>query len=145
MAPPWQLSVLLLVALPLAQATDEASLPTVPISGPTVVAFWLAPTSNDALAADPDLASALDEHQYFWAETRERLLALGVSALGQPGRRFRVADAEDIHLFEAPTDGAPVGYLLVEPGGTMRPIYRMRYPDHLLDIVREHFGLDGPT
>ena len=145
MSAPWQLSALLFVALPLAQATDNRSVPTVTIDGPSVIAFWITPTSNDTLAADPDLASALDEHQYYWAETRERLVALGVSALGQPGRRFRVVDAEGPRTFEAPLEEAPVGYLLVEPGGGMRPIYRMRYPDQLLDIVREHFGLDGPA
>ena len=33
------------------------------INRPSVIAFWMTPTSNDTLAADPDLASALDEHQ----------------------------------------------------------------------------------
>ena len=145
MSAPWQLSAFLLVALPLAQATDDRSVPTVTINRPSVIAFWMTPTSNDTLAADPDLASALDEHQYYWAETRERLAALGVSALGQPGRRFYVVDADGRRMFEASAEEAPVGYLLVKPRGTMRPIYRMRYPDQLLDIVREHFGLDGPA
>ena len=63
MSAPWRLSAFLLVALPLAQATDDRSVPTVTINGPSVIAFWMTPTSNDTLAADPDLASALDEHQ----------------------------------------------------------------------------------
>ena len=68
-----------------------------------------------------------------------------MSALGQPGRRFYVVNADGRRMFEASAEEAPVGYLLVKPRGTMRPIYRMRYPDQLLDIVREHFGLDGPV
>jgi ketosteroid isomerase-like protein len=66
------------------QQDDTSALPAVTITGPTLIAFWELPSSDSVLIADPNLASALDEQQYFWAETRGRLTELGVTTLSQP-------------------------------------------------------------
>ncbi len=116
------------------------AVPVVEISGPTVVAFWRSPTTNEDLARDPDLAAALDEQQYYWAETCERLAALGITALGQPGYEFRLQDGRDDRLFRARPDSAAIGYLLVEPGREYRALYRLRYPDELIAEARLFFG-----
>ena len=84
-----------------ATQADRSAIPVVTITGPTVIAFWEVPVSNAALVDDPDFANALDEQQYYWAETRDRLRALGFTPLDQPGRRFRVRDGQSERLFAA--------------------------------------------
>ena len=124
----------------MAAQADRSALPIVTVTGATVIAFWEVPSSNAALVDDPDFASALDEQQYYWAETRDRLAAYGVTPLDQPGRRFRVRDGQTERLFSAPPDGAVIGYLLVEPGKTFAAIYRLQYPDELIAAATSFFG-----
>jgi len=127
------------------QQDDTSALPVVTITGPTVIAFWEVPPSDSVLISDPDLASALDEQQYYWADTRTRLTEFGIMALSQPGRRFTVRDGTRERVFAAPRDSAVVGYLLVAPGRDFSAIYRVQYPDNLLAAVRSFFGLpDNP-
>jgi metallo-beta-lactamase class B len=127
-----------------AQQGKSPTLPEVTISGPTVIAFWEVPPSDSVLVADPMLASALDQQQYYWAGTRDGLTDLGVMALDQPGRHFRVRDEVRDQLFVAPPDSAVVGYLLVAPGRAFRAIYRVQQPEDLLAAVRSFFGLRDP-
>ena len=94
----------------------SAETPEVVVTGPTVIAFWLVPASDAALEAHPDLASALDDQQYLWAETRPQLEAAGIAALDQPGRRFVVREPRRRWVFAAASDSAATGYLLAEPG-----------------------------
>jgi hypothetical protein len=123
----------------LAAQADLSELPIVTVTGPTVIAFWEVPSSNAQLADDPDFASALDEQQYYWVETRDRLTAFGITPLGQPGRRFRVRDGQTERLFSAPPDSAVIGYLLVEPGKTFEALYRLQYPDELIAAATSFF------
>jgi hypothetical protein len=84
----------------------------------------------------------LDEQQYYWAETRDSLAELGIAALDQPGRSFRIRDHLRERTFVAPQDSAVVGYLLVSPGEELRALYRVQYPDALLAVARSYFGLN---
>ena len=127
-----------------AQGVEQSALPVIAISRPTVIAFWKVPVSDSELVADPDLASALDQQQYYWAETRERLTRLGIAALDQPGRRFRMRDHEGERVFISPPDSAVVGYLLVAPGEAYRVVYRLHYPDDLIALATKFFGLPPP-
>ncbi|HEU4699544.1 MAG TPA: alpha/beta hydrolase-fold protein [Gemmatimonadales bacterium] len=110
------------------------------MTGPTVIAFWTVPASDTALAADPDLASALDEQQYYWAESRTALAAAGFTPAEQPGRRFRVREPGRTWRFAAAADSAAIGYLLVRPGQPACVLYRLRHPDELLAAARAFFG-----
>jgi hypothetical protein len=135
-----QVAVALLPGLAAAQQQGDASaLPVVTITGPTVIAFWEVPSSDSVLIADTLLAMALDDQQYYWAGTRGKLVALGIAALDQPGRRFRIRDARAERVFAAPPDSAVVGYLLVAPGGESRVVYRVQYPDDLVAAARAFF------
>ena len=111
-------------------------LPEVAVSGPTVIAFWLVPASDSVLEADPELASALDDQQYYWAESRAPLRAAGIAALDQPGRHFRVREPDRTWVFIAAPDSAAVGYLIVRPGHPPRVLYRRHFPDELLAAAR---------
>ena len=60
-----------------AQAGPDSSarLPVQRVTRLSVIAFWQVPASDSVLEADPDLASALDDQQYYWANTRPLLEA----------------------------------------------------------------------
>ena len=60
--------------------------------------------------------------------------------MDQPGRRFRVRDGETERLFCAAPNGAVIGYLLVEPGRPFEAIYRLAYPDELVEAAQSFFG-----
>lgn len=124
-----------------AQQPDTSALPVVIIAGPTVIAFWEVPPSDSTLIADPLLAMALDDQQYYWAGTRDKLAELGIVALDQPSRRFRVRNDLGERVFVAPLDSAVVGYLLVAPGSEFHVMYRIQYPDDLVAAARSFFGL----
>ncbi|HEU5050902.1 MAG TPA: hypothetical protein VFU00_11285 [Gemmatimonadales bacterium] len=113
------------------------------VSGPTVIAFWHVPASDAELEADPGLASALDDQQYYWAESRAPLAAAGITATEQPGRRFIVREPGRAWLFTASADSAEIGYLLVRPGHPPRVLYRVWHPDELLAEARDFFGMPG--
>lgn len=103
------------------------------------------PTSDAELAADPDLASALDEQQYHWAGTRDLLAAAGFLALDQPGLVFRVQEPERAWVFRAESDSGEIGYLFVRPGGESTALYRRRFPDEIVAAAREILGTPGDT
>ena len=109
------------------------------VTGPTVIAFWLVPASDAVLEADPGLASALDDQQYLWAETRPQLEAAGIAAVDQPGRRFVVREPRRRWVFAAAPDSAATGYLLVEPGQEPQVLYGRHFPDEVLAATREVF------
>jgi hypothetical protein len=92
--------------------------------------------ADSVLAADPDLAGALDDQQYYWAETRPELTRAGIAPLDQPGRRFLVREPGREWAFEAAPDSSPIGY-------APRVLYRLWLPHDLLTTAREFFG--GPT
>lgn len=110
------------------------------IAGPSVVAFWRVPASDSVLEAEPDLASALDDQQYYWSETRPLLEAAGVAALDQPGRTFMVAEPKRRWRFTAHADSAETGFLLVAPGRAPRVIYGRQFPDDMLAAARDFFS-----
>lgn len=126
-----------------AQQVDPATLPVVEITGPSVIAFWRVPESDSVLVSEPLLAMALDDHQYYWAGTRDLLAELGVAALDQPGRSFRVRDGGGERVFIAEPDSAAVGYLLVGPGTDFFALYRVQYPEELVVAARSFFGIGG--
>ncbi len=138
-----QLFVAVIPGLGAAQQVEPSSLPVITVERATVIAFWTVPASDAALIAEPTLAMALDDQQYYWAETRGRLTELGIAALGQPGRSFRIRDNLGERVFVAPPDSAVVGYLLVAPGTELKAIYRVHYPDDLVTVARSFFGFDG--
>lgn len=119
-------------------------LPVVTVNGPTIIAFWLVPASDSVLIADPDLAAALDDQQYYWAETRPQLALTGITALDQPGRRFLVREPGRAWVFAAEPDSSAVGYLLVQPGIAPRVLHRVWLPHDLLAMAREFFRATGP-
>lgn len=121
----------------------SGSLAEVRVSGPTVIAFWHVPASDAELEADPGLASALDDQQYYWAESRAPLVAAGIAAMEQPGRRFLVREPGRAWLFTASADSVEIGYLLVRPGHPPRVLYRVWHPDELLAEARAFFGMPG--
>lgn len=116
-----------------------AEISEVVVAGPTVIAFWLVPASDSVLDADPGLASALDDHQYYWAETRPRLEAAGIAVLDQPGRRFLVREPCRQWAFVADPDSAATGFLLTEPGHAPRILYGRHFPDEVLAAARAQF------
>ena len=121
-----------------AQAGPDSSarLPVQRVTRLSVIAFWQVPASDSVLEADPDLASALDDQQYYWANTRPLLEADGISALGQPGRVFVVEEPGRRWRFAAPKDSAAVGFLLVAPGRVPQALYGRQFPDELLAAAR---------
>lgn len=119
------------------------SLAVIRISGPTVIAFWTVPESNAQLEADPDLAAALDDQQFYWSTSGEPLAALGVQAVAQPGRAFVLRDAFGDRTFLASADSSAVGYVLVAPGKPLRVVYRVWLPEAIVAEARLHFG--GPS
>jgi hypothetical protein len=121
----------------------SAEIPEVVVTGPTVIAFWLVPASDAVLEADPGLASALDDQQYLWAETRPQLEAAGIVALDQPGRRFMVREPRRRWVFAANPDSAATGYVLAEPGQEPRVLYGRHFPDEVLAATREVFRTDA--
>lgn len=123
------------------QPADTSALPEVAITGSTVIAFWQVAVSDSILVADPILAMALDDQQYYWAGSRAKLADLGIAAIDQPGRSFRVIDELGERIFLAPRDSAVVGYLLVAPGRDFHAIYRVQYPDALVAAARSFFGM----
>ena len=142
--PPVALLAAVVASLGAVQPSDVSGLPVVTVTGPTVVAFWEVPSSNSTLIDDPDLASALDEQQYYWAQSRSQLVALGIAARDQPGRHFLVRSGGEEHVFEAPFGSAAVGYLLVDPGRPPVAVYRLQYPDALREIARAFFATGLP-
>jgi hypothetical protein len=123
--------------LPAQAGPDTASLvPVQRVTRLSVIAFWRVPASDSVLEANPDLASALDDQQYYWANTRPLLQANGISALDQPGRVFIVQEPRRRWRFAAAADSAAVGYLLVAPGRTPRVLYGRQFPDELLAAAR---------
>lgn len=127
------------IGVPLAaqQAPARDSLPEVTVTGPAVVAFWIVPASDSVLEADPGLASALDDQQYYWAERGSPLSAAGITPLDQPGRRFRVREADGrVWEFAADPDSAAIGYLLLRSGSAPQTLYGRRFPDELLAAMR---------
>jgi hypothetical protein len=117
-------------------AARAQDLPEVVVAGPAVIAFWRVPASDSVLEADPDLAAALDEQQYWWAESRPLLDSAGVEAVDRPGRRFRVREPGRSWEFAADPDSAEIGYLVVQPGRRARALYGRRFPDELLAEAR---------
>ncbi len=106
----------------------------------SVIAFWRVPASDSVLEADPDLASALDDQQYYWANTRPLLEANGISALDQPGRVFMVQEPRRRWRFAAAADSGATGYLIVAPGRAPRVLYGRQFPDELLAAARAYGG-----
>jgi hypothetical protein len=133
----------LALAWPAASMAQSAAAPSRPpvvtVTGPTVIGFWLVPASDSVLDADPDLASVLDDFQYYWAESAGPLAAAGIARTAQPGQRFRVHEPSRTWLFAAAPDSGAVGYLLVRPGQPPRVLYRVRLPDELLAEARAAF------
>ncbi len=119
-------------------------LPEVKVTAPAVIAFWLVPGSDSVLEADPGLASALDEHQYYWSDTRTRLAAAGISALDQPGRRFVVREPGRRWTFTAAPDSTEIGFLFVQPGRKPHALYGRHFPDEVLALARDYFRLPLP-
>lgn len=113
--------------------------PVVRVSGPSVIAFWRVPASDSVLEADPGLASALDDQQYYWSETRPLLEARRIAALDQPGVSFVVREPRRRWRFTAAPDSADIGYILVTPGRTPRVLYGRRFPDEILAAARAYF------
>lgn len=127
------------VAAATAGAQERATpdpLPVLDVVGPSVIAFWLVPASDSVLDADPGLASALDDQQYYWAGSRAPLEAAGIAALDQPGRTFRLREPGRSWLFAADPDSSEIGYLVVRPGYRPRVLYGRRFADELLAAVR---------
>jgi hypothetical protein len=125
----------------LAQEPRPAThLPVVVVQGPTVIAFWLVPASDSALVADPDLASALDDQQFYMVGNRPLLSAAGIVPRDQPGRRFVVREPTKDWTFAAAADSAPIGYLIVEPGRTPLVLHKVQYPDALMTAARAYFA-----
>lgn len=114
----------------------SAAVPVQRVTRLSVIAFWRVPASDSVLEADPDLASALDDQQYYWANTRPLLQANGISALDQPGRIFIVQEPRRRWRFAAPADSAAIGYLIVAPGRTPKALYGRQFPDELLAAAR---------
>ncbi|MHB1222653.1 MAG: hypothetical protein ACYC2G_01195 [Gemmatimonadaceae bacterium] len=110
--------------------------PIVSVTGPSVIAFWQVPASDSVLDADPGLASALDDQQYYWAGSRAPLEAAGIAALDQPGRTFRLREPGRSWLFAADPDSSEIGYLVVRPGYRPRVLYRRHFVDELLAAMR---------
>ncbi len=119
-----------------AAAQLPAQAPVQRVTRVSVIAFWPVPASDSVLEADPDLASALDDQQYYWANTRPLLKANGIAALDQPGRIFIVQEPQRRWRFAAAEDSAAVGYLLVAPGRAPRVLYGRQFPDELLAAAR---------
>lgn len=119
-------------------------LPVVTVAGPTVIAFWLVPAADSVLDADPDLASALDDQQYYWSRSRAPLEAAGIAALHQPGRAFRLREPGRSWLFTADPDSAATGYLIVRPGYQPRVLYRRHFADDLIAAMRALVGVPVP-
>lgn len=114
----------------------SARLPVQRVARVSVIAFWQVPESDSVLEADPDLASALDDQQYYWANTRPLLEADGIGALDQPGRVFMVQEPRRRWRFAASKDSAAVGFLLVAPDRAPRVLYGRQFPDELLAAAR---------
>ena len=129
-----------------AQAGHDTSsaVPVQRVTRLSVIAFWEVPVSDSALEADPDLASALDDQQYYWASTRPLLETSGISALDQPGRVFTVQEPGRRWRFAAPKDSAATGYLLVAPGRAHRVLYGRRFPEEILAAARA-FAREAPV
>ena len=126
-------------ALPAQAGPDTASrVPVQRVTRLSVIAFWRVPASDSVLEADPDLASALDDQQYYWANTRPLLQASGISALDQPGRVFIVQEPQRRWRFAAAEDSAAIGYLLVAPGQPPQVLYGRQFPDELLAAARAY-------
>src|SRR5690606_28589597 len=127
-----------------ATAQDTVPLPPEPpvvtVTGPSVIAFWTVPASDSVLEADPGLASALDDHQYWWSHAREQLEAQGLAALDQAGLQFEVQEPARRWSFAADPDSAAVGFLFIAPGGIPHVEYGRRFPDEVLAVVRQRFG-----
>lgn len=124
-------------ALP-AQGRRGASVPVQRITRLSVIAFWRVPASDSVLEADPDLASALDDQQYYWASARPLLEASGIGALDQPGAEFVVQEPRRRWRFAAARDSGATGYLIVAPGRAPRVLYRRQFPDELLAAARAY-------
>lgn len=118
----------------------DSTAPLVTITGPTVIAFWRVPSSDAELDADPVLAMGLDNQQYFWAAARDSLESLGIRALDQPGRSFRIDDGVSERTFQADDDSSAVGYVFVAPGSPMHVHYRILSADQVTRIARTTFG-----
>lgn len=126
-----------------AQQPDRSSLPVVTIDGPTVIMF----STNPESVSDPDarmgLYSALDQQQTMMADTREALTGLGFIDVTQPGRRFLIRDGTRETVFTASPDSSVVGYVLAAPGHEHRTLYRVHFPDALLEAVRAYLAAGG--
>lgn len=110
---------------------------TLSIDAPTVIAFYTRPASDTALETDPDLAAALDNLMYHWADTYPQLNELGMAALTHAGREVIFRVNAEVATFQADADSSDVGYLLIRPDGQTRTLYRLHFPDELVAIARE--------
>lgn len=116
------------------------SVPVVEVRGPTVVAFWPAPPSNAVLEEDEDLATALDDLMYYWAESRPQLRTAGIAPAEAPlpwdERRLVLAiDGRRVEV-RPHADSADIGYVLARPGRAPYVLYGVTTPEELVDSAR---------
>ena len=123
---------------------DPSPVPVQRVTRLSVIAFWQVPASDSVLEADPDLASALDDQQYYWANTRALLEAHGISALDQPGRVFIVQEPQRRWRFRAAPDSGATGFLIVAPGRAPRVLYNRQFPDELLSAAQAYAAGTDP-
>jgi hypothetical protein len=119
---------------------DSSSMPVQRVTKLSVIAFWRVPASDSVLEADPDLAGALDDQQYDWANTRPLLQARGIAALDQPGRVFIVQEPRRRWRFAAASDSSAVGFLIIAPGRSPRVLYGRHFPNEILAAARAFPG-----
>ena len=127
-----------------ADSAETSALPVVRVPKAAVIAFWHVPASNAELDADLGLASALDDHLYYWAGTRDSLEGAGFLALDQPGLAFGVKGTGFEWTFRA-ADSEVVGHLLVRSDGESRVLYGRHFPDEVMAAMDSFTGRRAST
>jgi len=116
-----------------ASAPDSA---WVAVDGPTLIAFHPV-VSNDSLAADQGLATALDDLAYHIGTAMDSLIAAGFTVQYRGGDTLWVRAGRVRSRFVRSSDSATVGYLFADSRGGRAVIYGVRGYTDLIQYAHE--------
>jgi hypothetical protein len=108
----------------------------VDVSGRSLIAFYPV-VSNDSLAKDEGLASALDDLAYHIGTAMDSLIAAGLSVTYRGGDTLWIRSGSDRWRFIRPSDSSDVGYVFTDSLRRVVPLYGVRGFTELVEYAHE--------